>query len=91
MSKTDDERLGLGWEVWFLVSILGAGGLAAFVVMNVMGLALDPVASVSPVTARVVQDPGLDLGRFILGCSGAIACAASVIGLIRSTDWHSAG
>ncbi|HVR33597.1 MAG TPA: hypothetical protein VMS74_12945 [Acidimicrobiia bacterium] len=91
MSKTDDERLGLGWEVWFLVSMLGAGGLAAFVLLNVMGLAFDPVASNSILApARAVPSPGLDLGRFILGCSGAIACAAFVISLIRSTDWHPA-
>ena len=89
MSKTDDERLGLGWEFWFLVSILAAGGLGAFVVLGVLGLALDPVASPWPPPPRsLVPGPDLDTGRLILGCSAAILCSAFVIGLVRSTDWH---
>lgn len=83
MSKIDD-RLGLGWEVWFLVLGLAIGGVAALVVPGLIGLAID-VAERNPTPGGPVT---IDPRRLAGGVAAAVALAAIAGWIIRTTDWR---
>ena len=84
MSRTDDERLGLGWEVWFLLALLVAGALVSLQVLGLMGAGFEAVERPSSHRGSV----GVDLRRLLIGGSVASTLAAAAIRLIRTTDWN---
>lgn len=84
MSRTEDERLGLGWEVWFLLALLAAGALAALQILGLIGGGFDSVTQPRGHRGSVEIDPR----RLVLGGSVAIALGTAAIRLILSTTWH---
>lgn len=88
MSRTDDAELkvGLGWEVWFLLALLAGGAIAASVTLTLLGASLDlPTA---PHVTTITREPGVDPERLMSGLTAAAACAAVATLVIRTTDWH---
>lgn len=84
MSKIDDERLGLGWEVWFLLAILGVGGILGLLVPNIIGIGFDVAA---PNTAPR-GDVKFEWLRVVIGTSAAAVFATVAVRIARTTDWH---
>lgn len=84
MSKTEDERLGLGWEVWFLLVLLAAGALVAIQVLGLLGAGFDTVSERRLPRGTV----GIDLRRLLVGGSAAVALAGAATRLIVLTDWR---
>ena len=83
MSKTEDERLGLGWEVWFLVAGLAAGAVVAIQVVAVIGAGFDVATQPSSSRGAV----GVDLRRLLVGGSAAVVLAGAAIRIILTTNW----
>lgn len=89
VSTTDDAelRMGLGWEVWFLLALLAGAAFAAFFTMTTLGAALDvPVSHI--VTRAVTGEPDLDPRRLFTGLTAAAVCAVVATVVIRTTDWQ---
>ena len=84
MSRTDDERLGLGWEVWFLLAILGVGGIAGLIVPNIIGVGFEAVATHTAPRGHVT----LEWPRVVVGGSGAVVFATVAVRITRTTDWQ---
>ena len=84
MSKIDDAdlRVGLGWEVWFLLAILAGGSLAIFVGLNLIGIGLDSTDVIVHAGPGVDADPR----RLLVGGSVAIVFATLTARLVRSID-----
>lgn len=68
--STSEHRVGLGWEVWFLITVLGFGGgvLAVLAVVVLPSILEGP----TPRTAAVVALPAPNPGRVIAGLAGAV-------------------
>jgi hypothetical protein len=84
VSKSEDDRLGLGWEVWFLIGMLAIGSQALLLVPLVFGAGIDilpPASGLSPA-------PKVDVGRLLAGSGGAVFFGVLASWLIRTTDWH---
>lgn len=84
MSKIDDERLGLGWEVWFLLAILGVGGILGLLVPNIIGVGFDAVATHTAQRDQVM----LEWPRVAVGSIAAAGFATLAIRLFRTTEWQ---
>jgi hypothetical protein len=82
VSTTDDERLGLGWEVWFLLFGLAVGGLA--LTFGIIGVAF----GIGPPNPMPMEPVTVDTGRLVVGVGMAGAFAAVAIRIIRTTDWR---
>jgi hypothetical protein len=88
VSRTDDAglRVGLGWEVWFLLTLLAGAAIAAFFTMSVLGFALD--VPVSQHVTNLTRQPDLDPRRLLTGLTVTAACAIVATIVVRTTDWH---
>jgi hypothetical protein len=84
VSTTDNERLGLGWEVWFLLLGLAVGGLALTFLPGIIGVAFE----VGPPNPLPTEPVTVDTGRLVVGVGMACAFAAVAIRIIRTTDWR---
>lgn len=91
MSRTDDAELkvGLGWEVWFLLALLAGGAIAALVTMMLLGAGLD--VPTAPHVATITREPDLDPRRMLAGLTGSVVCVAVATVVIRTTDWQGSG
>lgn len=85
VSTTDDDatRIGLGWEVSFLLGCLAAVGLAIPFLVGLVGGFTDPGTGPPP-TGEPVD---LDVGRVVIGATVAAMFALLASALIRRTDW----
>ncbi|MEX1004934.1 MAG: hypothetical protein WD990_14210 [Acidimicrobiia bacterium] len=83
MSKTEDEGLGLGWEVWFLLAVLATGGFLAVMSVSLIGgvaVAVDQ----QPISGDAVA---VDLRRLVAGGAAAVALVVAAVRLLVITDW----
>lgn len=84
-SSTEIEfRIGLGWEVWFLIGLVGLAGLAMAVTVLVVGAGLDPVASARHPGTGAAVDPR----RVLAGGIGALTLALSAAAVAATTEWR---
>lgn len=81
----DGLRVGLGWEVWYLLGLLALAGLATIVVVLLLGVGLDPAASARHPGPRAVIDPW----RALVGGIGALLLALAAAAVVAKTDWQS--
>jgi hypothetical protein len=84
VSKSEDDRLGLGWEVWFLIAMLAIGSQALILVPLVFGAAMDIPSPASGIPSA----PAVDFGRLLAGGGGAVFFGVLASWLIRTTDWR---
>lgn len=73
-----------GWEVWFLLAVLGSGGGFATLVISSfigMGVARDPASPGEVV--HFTPDPT----RIVIGAMVALVCTSAAVATIRRTDW----
>jgi len=84
VSTTDDERLGLGWEVWFLLIGLAAGVVGLALLRGIIGAGFD-VGPPNPIPGEPAM---VDLRRLAVGVGLAFASSAMAVRIIRTTDWR---
>ncbi|MEX2653635.1 MAG: hypothetical protein WD532_01255 [Acidimicrobiia bacterium] len=84
MSTTDDgTRIGLGWEVWFLLGCVAVAGAVVPVLVGLIGGFTDPGTRPPPTGAPV----DLDARRVVVGATAAAMFSLLAAALIRQTDW----
>ncbi len=76
----------LGWEGWFVMALVAAGGWFVFMVGNVVvaiGRTDEPV-STSGIAAGIAFDPV----RSGVAVAVAVLLATIAVSIVRSTDWR---
>jgi hypothetical protein len=79
------ERLGLGWEVWFLVAVLMVAALALVVVPVLIAVGFDEARHEITHLSRSVE---VVPARVVFGAVGAMALAVLTGHIVRTTDWN---
>lgn len=84
MSRIDDERLGLGWNAWFLLTVLGIGGILGPLIPNIIGVGLE-LAETNSVPTEAVT---LEWRQVVAGAMATAVFATLAIRIFRTTDWQ---